>query len=363
MTEQDGSSTSWDYDAANRLIREQWQPAGLGSAVDTHYSYDAVGNRLTQVRNGLTTTSTYNTLDQLVSSGTTSYQYDGRGNLTQVTDGSQQTQYQYDARNRMTSVQLPGGVGLAYGYDADGRRVSTSMAGVTTTALWDEASPYGDIVTETDATGALLAAYTLAGTELISQRRGGSTQYTLQDAQGSVRALTNSAGSITDRYAYDAFGTTQSHSGSSANPYQYTGQYQDATTGLYQLRARYYPPGDGRFLSRDRMGLDQYDPAEWNRYSYARNNPVLYGDPLGLEAAAPPMPQQRQQGQGGIEYASLLSTIASIGLRAGTVAAVGVATACIYSWHVSFWSAYYKDAPRLLWLLRVHKRITSPMRW
>ena len=88
---------------------------------------------------------------------------------------------------------------------------------------------------------------------------------------------------------------TQSHSGSSANPYQYTGQYQDAATGLYQLRARYYQPGDGRFLSRDRMGLDQYDPAEWNRYSYARNNPVLYGDPLGLSAGAltlnPPVTQ------------------------------------------------------------------------
>ena len=63
-----------------------------------------------------------------------------------------------------------------------------------------------------------------------------------------MRALTNASGIVTDTYAYDAFGNTTHGLGSSPNPYQFNGQALDST-GLYLLRARYYNPGDGRFLS------------------------------------------------------------------------------------------------------------------
>ena len=154
-----------------------------------------------------------------------------------------------------------------------------------TNYLWDETSAYGDVVTETDGSGAIQASYVLGGTELLAQVRGsgaGATaSYVLPDGQGSVRALANSAGSITDTYRYDAYGTQTSSTGTTPNPYRYDGQRLDDGTGLYQLRARSYDPGSGRFLSRDTAALAVGSPAELNRYAYAHDDPVDAVDPSG----------------------------------------------------------------------------------
>lgn len=100
----------------------------------------------------------------------------------------------------------------------------------------------------------------------------------------STRNLANAAGSLTDSYDYNAFGETISHSGTTANPYQYTGEQLDAATGLYNLRARFYAPATDRFISRDIYDYNPADPSQFNRYSYSANNPVNYIDPAGLQA-------------------------------------------------------------------------------
>jgi RHS repeat-associated protein len=137
------------------------------------------------------------------------------------------------------------------------------------------------VVLETDNSGATQARYVLGADELLSQTRGDITSYYLADGQGSVRLLTNSSGGITDSYTYDAFGNLQSSSGSTVNPYRYTGQQFDSLTGLYSLRARYYDSASGRFTSRDTAGIDFSNPVELNRYSYAQDNPVNLVDPSG----------------------------------------------------------------------------------
>ena len=119
---------------------------------------------------------------------------------------------------------------------------------------------------ETDGSGAALSSYVLGGSRLISQTRSGSTNYYLQDGQGSVRALTDSTGSLTDSYTYTAFGETLTHTGATTNAYQYTGQQFDALTSLYSLRARYYDPAGGRFISRDTFAYDFNNPVELNRW-------------------------------------------------------------------------------------------------
>ncbi len=69
--------------------------------------------------------------------------------------------------------------------------------------------------------------------------------------------------------------------GSSTQPFQYTGQQRDGN-GLIYLRARYYDPTTGRFLSRDLFAGKVSLPQSLNRYSYATNNPILWPDPTGM---------------------------------------------------------------------------------
>ena len=285
VTEADGSTISWGYDKLYRLTDEEHRNSGNGITSQSHFEYDAVGNWDWTTINGVTTDYSYNVLDQLVSAGSANYDYDGRGNLEQITNGSQVTTYTYDAANRLTNVSIPG-MTASYNYDAAGHRVSQTLDGQITNYLWDEASPFGDVVLETDGSGATLASYILAGTQLISQTRSGATSYYLQDGQGSVRGLTNAAGTLIDSYAYSAFGETLSHTGTTTNPYQYAGQQFDAATGLYNLRARNYDPSDGRFLSQDVYPYNLANPIELNRYSYAANSPINYSDPTGYFAFA-----------------------------------------------------------------------------
>ena len=68
-----------------------------------------------------------------------------------------------------------------------------------------------------------------------------------------------------------------SWSGSSTNPYEYTGRENDGT-GLQFNRARYYSPTLQRFVSEDPIGLT----AGPNLYAYGLNSPVDLNDPSGL---------------------------------------------------------------------------------
>jgi RHS repeat-associated protein len=181
---------------------------------------------------------------------------------------------------------MPDGIDIANVYDVDGWRVQQTVGSQTTNYLWDELSPYGDVVLETNNSGSILASYTLAGAELISQTRSGATNYYLHDGQGSVRAMANASGNLTNIYAYTAFGEMYSQTGSTTNNYLYTGQQFDSSSGLYNLRARYYNPGNGRFLSRDTIGYNIGNPIELNRYGYTANNPVNATDPTGNQAFA-----------------------------------------------------------------------------
>jgi len=271
-----GGVIEWDYDNLYRLTDE------TRNGVNTHFEYDAAGNRTLMTANGSTTNYTYNNLDQLTSAGAVTYNYDARGNQIKSTNGSNITNYTYNSADQLIGVSAPG-ISASYAYDADGRRVKQTIGSAITNYLWDEASPYGDVVLETDGSGATLARYILAGAELISQTRGSTTNYYLHDAQGSTRALTSGSipATVTDTYSYKAFGEIQNQSGTTTNSYLYTGQQFDSATGLYNLRARYYAPGSGRFLSQDVYPHNFSNPIELNRYAYAANSPINFSDPTG----------------------------------------------------------------------------------
>ena len=282
VTEADGSSIAWAYDGAYRLLSGTMRDASSAVTYQADFTYDPASNRLSQTVNGTTTTYTYNNLDQMLTAGSGQYQYDGRGNLVQVTDGANVTHYSYDAADRLTGVTLADGTAVTNVYDADGRRVQQTAGGQTTDYLWDEASPDGDVVYQTS--GASSASYVLGGTELLSQTRDGVASYYLHDGQSSVRDLTNAAGAVTDTYDYSAYGDLLSRTGTTVNSYLFTGQQFEASTGLYSLRARYYDPSVGRFLSQDTANYNLTSPPNLNRYVYAANDPINRTDPRGLTA-------------------------------------------------------------------------------
>src|ERR1035438_3842550 len=93
--------------------------------------------------------------------------------------------------------------------------------------------------------------------------------------------LASLAATVTDTYEYDAFGNMLAKTGVTPNAYLYRGERYDADLGLYYLRARWYNPVTGRFMTRDPYSGSVYDPASLHRYNYARSNPANFVDPSG----------------------------------------------------------------------------------
>ena len=103
----------------------------------------------------------------------------------------------------------------------------------------------------------------------------------LYNAHGDVVQLVRD-NAVVASYTYDAFGNLTSQIGESDNPFLYCGEYYDAETKTYYLRARYYNPANGRFTQQDAWSvMDASDPLSLNLYAYCCNNPVLYADLTG----------------------------------------------------------------------------------
>jgi RHS repeat-associated protein len=132
---------------------------------------------------------------------------------------------------------------------------------------------------------AALALFAGAG----SAAAQGAVEYYHLDALGSVRAVTNQAGTVIERHDYLAFGeecTTPpcSTAEPGTNSKKFTGKERDVESGLDYFGARYYGSKVGRFTSVDPvldLGASSVEPQRWNRYSYSLGNPLRYVDPDG----------------------------------------------------------------------------------
>jgi RHS repeat-associated protein len=100
--------------------------------------------------------------------------------------------------------------------------------------------------------------------------------YLHHDQQGSTRLLTGTAGTVTGKCSYGAYGTATCE-GTTTTPLGYDAQYTSPDTGLVYMRARVYDPATAQFLTRDPLEAITGEP-----YSYALDNPVNESDPAGL---------------------------------------------------------------------------------
>jgi RHS repeat-associated protein len=153
-------------------------------------------------------------------------------------------------------------------------RASTSGLLVSSAVADQPAGDHG-------VTGSRTATISLPGqleAVLIALRHARTTTYLHHDQLGSTRILTDPDGTVTATYSYAPYGATTSHTGPDNTPLQFNGQYQDTESSLYYLRARYYDPTTGTFLSRDPIEAAAGEP-----YRYAGGDPISYSDPTGLE--------------------------------------------------------------------------------
>ncbi len=97
---------------------------------------------------------------------------------------------------------------------------------------------------------------------------------------GSTFAMTNSAQTVVNKYAYDPFGNNVAEDVQFDQPFKFAGQVGIMTesNGFYYMRARYYDPQVGRFISEDPIG---FDGGDLNLYAYVGNGPVVGIDPSG----------------------------------------------------------------------------------
>ncbi len=116
--------------------------------------------------------------------------------------------------------------------------------------------------------------------------------------QFSITAVTTSAGAVTERYAYTAYGLPTILDASASvlsasaisNRYSYTGREWDATLVLHHFRARWMSPIAGRFLGRDPIG---FHGVEQNAYS-ANGLPLSKADPSGHFEVNPHQPHRNR---------------------------------------------------------------------
>ena len=332
VTYPSGQKIDYTFDTSQRITKiESKRPSGA-LIVSREYSYtDASGNDTSlrqwmKDQTGAQTNYTYDTSNRLTSavtgSTTLGYAYDPAGNMTQATKTGSATIYYgvNDANQMCWSGTATGSNGTtacpatptgntSYTYDADGNQTgsgTTSMAynthsqntsitiGSTTTNF-----KYTDIdntqryqAGSVQIANGLLGIYAASGFEhvvrdnnsnLVALRTSSGYNFYTLDAQGSVIAVTNEAGTAeTALYTYDPFGKTTSSTGTLAttNPFRYASGWTDSS-GLIKFGVRYYNPETARWTQRDPHSFGIGDPGQANRYNYVGNNPTNGSDPSG----------------------------------------------------------------------------------
>ena len=116
--------------------------------------------------------------------------------------------------------------------------------------------------------------YYEAGGSRIGMRQGSTLYWLVSDHLGSTSVTANASGGLYGRLLYKAWGEQRWSSGTTPTTYRYTGQRSESSLGLYYYGARWYDPYIAQFTQPDTLIPNPYNPLDWNRYAYARSNPL-----------------------------------------------------------------------------------------
>ena len=273
-------SGSFEYDGAGNVkaLRGMSEPVARPAATHQDYTYDAFAN-LTRITLNDTTYQdlpTSASTNRLTASG-----YDASGNMTAWGGYT----YSYDPLNAMT-VLTGGTLNKAYRYDAEGERISF-REGASGPWTYSLRGLDGKVLREYSFNGS-----TWSWSKDVVYRNGmvlaaidgtGTRNFTL-DHLGSPRLITDASRTVLEYHAYWGYGA-EIDTACGVERMKFTGHERDnqCTAGMLDyMHARYYNPTIGRFLAVDQGNGKPEAPGSWNRYGYARGNPILRFDPDGL---------------------------------------------------------------------------------
>lgn len=207
-----------------------------------------------------------------VSAADQKYHYDANGNLISG-DGKY---FEYNDANKLVRVrhlEINGPILAEYVYDHSGQRIKKIEVGITTYYIGKHFEKQAGQADSKET------KYYFANAARVAKKdKDGSLFFYHSDHLGSTNAITDTSGNLIERSRYYPYGDIRS---GGAEQYTYTGKEKDNKTGFYYYEARHYDSGFRHFTQPDWVNVNMYDPQNLNRYSYVRNNPLIYFDPSG----------------------------------------------------------------------------------
>ena len=282
-----GLSETFTFDDLDRLTSAQ-----VAGNTALSYGFDVVGNITHKSDTGnpfLYTTSAVHAVTQITAGQTTqNLSYDNNGNLANGTDVPTITWSSYNKPIQLTK----GGITYTFAYGPDRRRYRKTHSNGHTTYYIGDGFERIDKPTSTEFRHVIRANGKAVMLRKDYSLGGVVHEYLHRDHLGSVTALTEQlSGNVIERYSYDAWGlrrnpaTWAAATISAYEPRGYTGHEHLDDIGIIHMNGRVYEPRLGRMLSPDPVTQAPENGQNYNRYTYANNNPLGYTDPSGFEAA------------------------------------------------------------------------------
>ena len=271
----------YDYDDTGQLIG--WT-APWGRHVD--YTYDALGNRINVCDDGTNTAYTVNNLNQYIQVGNTMYQYDADGNLTNKVTSEGATIFGWSSDKKLIRMSERNGF-LENKYAANGDRTASNQEDGVREHIIDPLGLGNEVIVYMQGVDHPAARFD-HGDGLVSHGDiHGITAFYSFDALGNTSEIIGENSDLVNLYSYLPFGNLVYMSRLLSADLEFAGQHGVKTErpNAVYMRARYFDPDVGRFITEDPAGFSGGSP---NLYSYTRNAPTMGVDPSGLHMEFPP---------------------------------------------------------------------------